>query len=84
MVKIEGLTDLNGKSKDERLKEIEEKNSLYGNFWAKPKLNLPLIFFYSDSTKCMVTTDIQKYDYIEKDKLHIITTKNSIYYFKEI
>lgn len=84
LLEIVGITDLNGKSKDSKIEEIKNNNSLYGTFWGKPKISLPLMFFYKDSRQCMVTTEIQDYEYVKEDKLHIITTKNSIYYIKEI
>ena len=89
MYKIVGLTDLDGVSKDERLRYIEEKYSLYGSFFYDCFYRLQKGFSFGfvydgDSDKMLKSSTIKDVDYVEKDKLYIITTRNSIYYIKEV
>lgn len=89
MYKIVGLTDLDGVSKDERLRYIEEKYSLYGNFFYDCFYRLQEGFSFGfvyngDSGKMLKSSTIKDVDYVEKDKLYIVTTRNSIYYIKEV
>lgn len=84
MYKIVGITDLQGKSKDERLKEIKEKYSLYGDFYFEPKCDKKFMFVYDGLDSCFISTNITEIDYDFEVPLIIITTQNSIYYMKYI
>lgn len=83
MYKIVGITDSKGNSKVEAFDYIKENHSLYG-YLTVAEVNLPFTFEYDDESGQMLRSSyVKDYEYIENDKLHIITTMNSIYYIKE-
>lgn len=86
MLEIRSITDVQGNSKDNKLKEIIEKHgSAYGDFLYELLIGFPFYFAYRDDTeKCLRSSRVKDYEYVEKDKLYIITTKNSIYYILDI
>lgn len=62
---------------------IKENHSLYG-YLTVLEIGFPFTFEYDDeSGKMLRSSYVKDYEYIEKDKLHIITTTNSIYYIEE-
>lgn len=86
MLKIVGITDLDGVVKEEAINYIKTNHSLYGKFFPKDLfVGMPFYFVYNDdSERMMQSSTIYHWDYVEKDKLYIIETMNSIYYIKEV
>lgn len=85
MLEIKGITDKQGKAKDKELNNIKEKHgSAYGYFHYQVMVGYPFIFWYKDDDNGLRSSTVEKYEYVEKDKLHIITTRNSIYYILEV
>lgn len=85
MHKLVGITDRKGNLKEEELKEIENNYSLYGElrafyFWIKAYF----CFTYNNSEEKLESFKLVDDEYVEKDKLRIITTEDRIYYFKEV
>ena len=86
MLKIIGITDRNGNSKDDSLNQIiENHNSPYGYFLNEIMIDRPFEFQYRDDENYFLrSSTVQDYQWSENDNLHIITTRNSIYYIQEV
>lgn len=88
MYKLAGLTDKEGKSKDETLEHIKKNHSLYGELHIFLYYSFEVHYFcfvYNDNSNQMLrSSTIENDEYVEEDKLRIITTENSIYYFEEV
>lgn len=85
MLEIRAITDRQGNSRDDRLKEIVERHGTYGEFFYELMTNVPFYFVYrDDEEKCLRSSYVENYEYVEKDKLYIITTRNSIYYIVDL
>lgn len=83
MYKIVDITDRNGNIKEETLDYIKGNHSLYGCLTVL-EIGFPFTFEYDDNSEKMLrSTYVENYEYVENEKLHIITTTNSIYYIKE-
>lgn len=85
MVRIIKVTDLNGKVKEEQMKSLRFAHSMSGEFSFTPQVGSSFFFNYDDNSgKCLCSSTVTDYKYEEENKMHIITTLNSIYYIKEI
>ena len=85
MLEIIRITDLNGNPKNEYFEHIKTDHSVYGEFVIAPEEDMSFFFkYYDEYSSTLISSTIKKIEYIESDKLYIITTKNSIYYIKEV
>lgn len=85
MFKIIEITDKEGNTKNCRMKEIIEKHgSAYGEFFYELSIGVPFYFIYrDDKEKCLRSSKVECYDYIEESKMYVIVTANSVYYIVE-
>ena len=85
MLEIIRITDLNGNPKNEYFEHIKTDHSVYGEFVIAPEEGMSFFFkYYDENSATLVSSKVKEIEYIESDKLYIITTKNSIYYIKEV
>lgn len=85
MVRITKVTDLSGNVKENFMKSLMFAHPLEGWFGFMPKVGNSFTFEYDDNSgKCLCSSTVTDYTYEEENKMHVITTRNSIYYIKEI
>lgn len=85
MLEIIRITDLNGNPKNEYFEHIKTDHSVYGEFVIAPEEGMSFFFkYYDENSATLVSSKVKEIEYIESDKLYIITTKNSIYYIQEV
>lgn len=83
MYKIVDIKDKNGEHKIEAFNHIKDTRSLYG-LLSINEIGRPFTFEYDDnSDKTLRSSYVENYEYVKNEKLHIITTMNSIYYIEE-
>ena len=85
MLEIIRITGRNNNPKTDLFNYIQKIHSTYGEFIIEPEIGVSFFFkYYDDISETLVSSIVQDIDYVETDKLYIITTLNSIYYIKEV